>query len=149
MTSGAALAGGFLGALVLGAGLDAAAQARLTRLDLPLLLGTAVFRRRVPARAFGYALHLAAGLAFASVYGVAGVTGWVQGSLVGLVHGLLAVGLLFPVGLPLVHARLRGPAFVEPPGFLLRNYGAWTALLLVALHAAYGCLVGGFVALAA
>jgi len=42
-----------------------------------------------------------------------------------------------------------GRALVEAPGLLLRGYGWWTAPVLVALHAAYGCLVGGFASLAA
>lgn len=141
-----ALAGGFLGALVLGAGLDGATHARLTRLDVPLLLGTAAFRRRVPARALGYAAHVAAGLVFALVYAAAGVSGWGAGALAGLVHGAVSAGLLYPA-LPLVHPRLRGEAFLEPPGFLLRNYGAATGPVLAALHVPYGALVGGFVAL--
>lgn len=141
-----ALAGGFLGALLLGAGLDGAAQARLTRLDVPLLFGTAGFRRRVPARALGYALHLVSGLAFALAYAAAGVSGWGVGALAGLVHGAVSAALIYPA-LPLVHPRLRGEAFLEPPGFLLRNYGAATAPILVALHVPYGALVGGFAAL--
>ncbi len=141
-----ALAGGFLGSLVLFAGLDAAAHARLTRLDVPLLLGSAVSRRRVPARGLGLAAHIATGLVFALVYAWAGVSGWGEGALAGLVHGVVSTAVIYPA-LPLAHPRLRGESFVEPPGILLRNYGAAAGPVLAALHVPYGALVGGFVAL--
>lgn len=154
MTLWGALAGGFVGALVVVLGSDVAAWARLTRFDIPVLLGTAIFRRRVVASAAGYALHLLLGLAFAAGYGAAGVAGWGEGALAGLVHGALAVIILFPVLLPLVHPRmaLRGGmdrALVEAPGPLVLAYGRWTPALLLALHVAYGTIVGGFAGWAA
>jgi hypothetical protein len=153
MTTWGALAGGFVGALVLVVAIDGAAWARLTRFDVPLALGSAAFDRRVPARAAGYGLHLLFGLGFAAVYAAAGVRGWGEGALAGGVHGALAVTLLFPVLLALVHPRMalglvRGSALVEAPGPLLVSYGRWTAPLVLALHVVYGTLVGGFAALA-
>jgi hypothetical protein len=149
MTLWGALAGGFVGALVVVLGSDVAAWKRLSRFDIPVLLGTAVFRRRVIAQAAGYALHLLLGLSFAAAYGAAGVAGWGEGALAGLVHGALAVTVLFPVLLPLVHPRMavRGGtdrALIEAPGLLVLAYGRSTPALLVALHVAYGTIVGGF-----
>jgi hypothetical protein len=154
MTIWGALAGGFVGALVVVLGSDVAAWVRLSRFDIPILLGTAVFGRRVVAQAAGYALHLLLGLSFAAVYGAAGVSGWGEGALAGLVHGALAVTVLFPVVLPLVHPRmaLRGGmdrALVEAPGMLVLAYGRWTPALLLVLHVAYGTIVGGFAGWAA
>jgi hypothetical protein len=37
---------------------------------------------------------------------------------------------------------------LEPPGFLLRNYGRQTPLATLVSHVAYGSIVGGFVGLA-
>jgi hypothetical protein len=144
-----ALAGGFVGALVVVLGSDGAVWARLSRMDVPLLLGTAVFRERVVARAAGYGMHLLLGLGFSAVYAAAGVSGWWEGALAGLAHGLLAITVLFPVVLPLVHPRMtlrggRDRALVEPPGLLALAYGRWTPVLLLALHVAYGAIVGGF-----
>jgi hypothetical protein len=59
------------------------------------------------------------------------------------------------MNLPVVHPRM-GTGFdaagasplLEPPGFLLLNYGRATPLVTVAAHVAYGALVGGFVSLA-
>ena len=145
----ASLAGGFVGALVVVLGSDAAARVRLTRFDIPPLLGSALFARRIVAHAMGYGIHLFFGLGFAAAYGAAGVAGWGEGALAGLVHGVLAVTVLFPVVLPLVHPRmaLRGAddgALVEAPGMLVLAYGRWTPVLLLALHVVYGTIVGGF-----
>ena len=63
-----ALAGGFVGTLVLTTSLRAANELGLTRVDLPFLLGTAVSGDRARAKAFGYLLHLVAGEVFALVY---------------------------------------------------------------------------------
>jgi hypothetical protein len=56
--------------------------------------------------------------------------------------------------LPLVHPRMGtrstaapSVALLEPPGFLMLNYGARTPFVSLAAHIAYGTLVGGFVAL--
>ena len=63
-----ALAGGFIGTLVLTTGLRAATEFRLTRIDLPFLLGTVFTADRARARALGYVLHFLFGLLFACVY---------------------------------------------------------------------------------
>jgi hypothetical protein len=33
---------------------------------------------------------------------------------------------------------------LEPPGFMLRNYGAYSAVATLLAHVAYGAIVGGF-----
>ena len=63
-----ALAGGFVGTLVLTTALRAANELGLTRVDLPFLLGTAFTGDRARAKALGYLLHLVAGEVFALVY---------------------------------------------------------------------------------
>ncbi len=37
---------------------------------------------------------------------------------------------------------------LEPPGFMMLNYGLSTPLISLAAHALYGALVGGFATLA-
>jgi hypothetical protein len=152
-----ALAGGFVGTLVLTTGLRAATELRLTRIDLPFLLGTAFTSDRVRAKALGYALHFVAGLAFAALYYLVfrgiGESSWWLGTLLGLVHGLFAGSALVNILLPLVHPRMGSAAsaaqsqpLLEPPGFLLLNYGASTPAVTVAVHLVYGGIVGGFTA---
>jgi hypothetical protein len=154
-----AIVGGVVGTVVLTTMLRAASELRLTRMDLPFLLGTAVTEDRVRAKAFGYALHFGFGLLFAlayyAVFVVIGESGFLLGGVLGLVHGLFAGSALVNVLLPVVHPRM-GTGFtaadsaplLEPPGFLLLNYGRRTPLVTVVAHIAYGAIIGGFVSLA-
>jgi hypothetical protein len=157
MSASGALAGAFVGTLVLTTAMRAATELRLTRIDLPFLLGTAFTGDRGRAAAVGYALHLVAGLAFGAIYlavfAALDAAGWWRGALLGLVHAAFAGTALVNVLLPLVHPRMgtpmtdaRSAPLLEPPGFLLRNYGTTTPLVLVVVHAIYGALVGGFAA---
>lgn len=154
-----ALAGGFAGTLVLTTILRGASELRLTRMDIPFLLGTAFTANRLRAKALGYALHFVAGLFFALVYYAIFVainqSGWWLGALFGLVHSLFAATALVNILLPLVHPRMGSPftgapstVLLEQPGFLMLNYGSRTPLVNVVAHVAYGALVGGFTHLA-
>jgi hypothetical protein len=154
---GGAVVGGLLGTLVLTTMLRAASELALTRMDIPFLLGTAVTEDRVRAKAAGYALHFVFGLLFAlaywAVFAVIDESGVILGAVLGLVHGLFAATALVNVLLPVVHPRM-GTGFdaagsaplLEPPGFLLLNYGRQTPLVTVIAHIVYGAIVGGFVA---
>ena len=70
-------------------------------------------------------------------------------------HALFAGTALVNLLLPLVHPRMGSPltganatALLEPPGFLMLNYGLQTPHANIVAHAAYGALVGGFTQLA-
>jgi hypothetical protein len=152
-----ALLGGIAGTLVLTTVLRAASELGLTRMDIPFLLGTAVTEDRVRAKAVGYGLHFVFGLLFAlaywAIFVVLGRSGVLLGALLGLIHALFASTALVNILLPVVHPRM-GTGFdaagstplLEPPGFLLLNYGRQTFLVTVLAHVAYGAIVGGFVA---
>lgn len=153
-----AIVGGFAGTLVLTTVLRGASELGLTRMDLPFLLGTAVTADRVRAKAIGYALHFLFGLLFAlayyAVFVVIGRSGFLLGAVFGLVHAFFAGSALVNILLPVVHPRM-GTSFdaagsaplLEPPGFLLHNYGRRTFVATLIAHVAYGAIVGGFVAL--
>ena len=138
--------------------LRAAGELGLTRMDLPFLLGTAVSADRVRAKLLGYALHFVFGLVFAlgyyAVFVVVDRSGVLLGALLGLLHGLFAGTALVNILLPVVHPRM-GTGFdaagqyplLEPPGFMLINYGRQTPLATIVSHIAYGAIVGGFVGL--
>jgi hypothetical protein len=154
-----ALAGGFVGTLVLTTALRTANELGLTRIDLPFLLGTAFTGDRARAKALGYLLHLVAGEAFALVYyaifAALDTDGWVLGALLGSLHGVVAATALVNILLPVVHPRMGTPLsaadsspLLEPPGFLLRNYGRGTPIATLLAHTAYGAIVGGFAAAA-
>jgi hypothetical protein len=150
-----ALAGGFAGTLVLTTILRAASELRMTRMDLPFLLGTAFTTNRAHAKALGYGLHFLAGLVFAVVYYAIFTaiheSGWLLGGVFGLVHALFAGTALVNLLLPLVHPRMGSPltganttVLLEPPGFLMLNYGVQTPIANIVAHIAYGAIVGGF-----
>jgi hypothetical protein len=154
-----ALAGGLGGTLVLTTALRTASELKLTRMDIPFLLGTVFTENRVHAKALGYGLHFVFGLAFSLVYYAIFLaideSGWWLGAVFGLAHGLFAGTALVNVILPVVHPRMANPAtaagstpLLEPPGFLLLNYGRSTPAVTVAAHVAYGTIVGGFISLA-
>jgi hypothetical protein len=153
-----ALAGGFVGTLVLTTLLRAGSELRLSRIDLPFLLGTVFTDDRSRAKAIGYLLHFLNGLAFAllyyAIFRAIGEAGWWLGALFGLAHGLFAGTALVNILLPVVHPRMGTPAsttnrlaLLEPPGFMMLNYGLSTPLISLAAHALYGTLVGGFTSL--
>ncbi len=155
-----ALAGGFVGTLVLTSSMRAASELRVSRMDIPFLLGTAFTADRRKAKALGYLLHFLSGLVFAllyfAVFAAIGRSGWWLGAVFGVAHAVFAGGALVNVLLPTVHPRMGTPftsageaPILEPPGFMLLNYGRRTPLVALAAHLAYGGIVGGFVALAA
>jgi hypothetical protein len=152
-----ALVGGLLGTVVLTTLLRAAAEFGLTRMDIPFLLGTALTEDRTRAKAAGYLMHFVFGLLFALAYGVVFAVvdeaSVLFGALLGLLHGLFASTALVNVLLPAMHPRM-GTGFtaagsaplLEPPGFLLLNYGRQTPVVTLVAHLAYGAIVGGFAA---
>ena len=155
MSPWGALAGGLVGTLLLTTILRSASELRMSRMDLPFLLGTMFTADRARAKALGYLLHFLAGLAFAMAYYAVfrsiDRAGLLAGALLGLLHGLFAATTLVNVVLPLVHPRLgtgetSAPqsALLEPPGFLMRNYGARTPAISTVAHVLYGAVVGGF-----
>jgi hypothetical protein len=152
-----ALAGGAVGTVVLTSGLRLAQEVGLTRMDIPLLLGTAFSDRRGRATVIGYVVHMVNGLLFslvyAAVFAAVDEAGWLFGLALGAVHALFAGGGLVNVLLPAVHPRMGTPwtdaeetPLLEPPGFMLVNYGRHSALVNAVLHLAYGAIVGGFAA---
>jgi hypothetical protein len=153
-----ALAGGFVGTIVLTTGSRLAQELGWTRMDIPLLLGTAFTSDRNRAMVIGYAIHFANGILFSLLYGLVfeaiGRAGLLLGLALGFVHGAFAGGALLNVLLPAVHPRMGAPwtdareaPILEPPGFLLSNYGRSTMLLTGLLHLVYGALVGVFATL--
>jgi len=148
-----AVAAGFVGTLVMTTIMRAASEMGLTRMDFALLLGTAVTDQRLRARALGYVFHFVLGIAFAWAYaGFFAITGhaaWWIGALLGALQAVFNGTVLVNVLLPLVHPRIATPdtaandiALIEPPGFLMLNYGRSTFVVVLVAHLAYGAIVG-------
>jgi len=148
-----AIAGGFLGTLVLTTVQLLGGELGITRMDLPFMLGTTVTDNRYHAKVWGYVFHFMFGLVFALAYAACfraiGHGGLVLGMLVGALHAVFAGTVLVTVLLPVAHPRIGTPdtaadeiALIEPPGFLLRNYGRNTFLVTLLSHVIYGAIVG-------
>ena len=157
MTLWGALVGGVVGTIVLTSGLRIAQELGVTRMDIPLLLGTIFTDRRDRASVIGYVIHFFNGLLFAlAYYGVfraVGQAGWLFGAALGIVHAALAGGALLTVLLPAIHPRMGTPwtdaaetPLLEAPGFLLLNYGRRTLIWTLLGHIVFGAIVGGFAA---
>jgi len=152
-----ALAGGAVGATVVAGGVRLAQELGWTRMDIPFLLGTIFTENRRLAAIAGYVAHLAVGLGFALLYAAAfaatGLTAWWFGLALGAVQALFVGGTLANLLLPAVHPRMGTPwsdaeetPLLEPPGFLLLNYGRGTVAVTLVLQLAFGAIVGAFAA---
>jgi hypothetical protein len=150
------LTAGFFATLVLTTMMRAAGELGLTRMDMPFLLGTIVTENRRKAKAIGYVFHFVLGVGFAALYAAffltIGRSGWWIGALLGALHALFIGTVLVNVLLPIVHPRIGTPetaaneiALLEPPGFLMLNYGRNTFLVTLATHIVYGAIIGAIV----
>jgi hypothetical protein len=126
--------------------------AGLTRLDLPLVLGSLVTADPDRARIAGFFIHLTVGqgfaLGYAATFALLDLATWWLGGLLGLLHVAVAMTVLLPL-LPGVHPRMAshraGPsstAVLEPPGLLALNYGIQTPAVAVVAHLVYGGVLG-------
>jgi hypothetical protein len=143
---------GLLATSVLTAVMIAAQLGGLSRLDLPLILGTVVTPDPDRARVVGFVIHLVVGQFFALGYGASfallGKATWWLGGLLGGLHGAIALMVLLPT-LSGIHPRMAsnraGPAstaVLEPPGLIGLNYGHQTPLVAMTAHLAYGVALG-------
>ena len=143
---------GLMATTALTAVMITAQLAGLTRLDLPLFLGTVITENPDRARVAGFFIHLLVGqgfaLGYAGTFATLGFATWWLGLALGLLHGIVALAVIVPL-LAGVHPRMdshrAGPgssAILEPPGLFALNYGAQTPLVAVAAHLAYGALLG-------
>ncbi|MDG4786762.1 hypothetical protein O7626_12605 [Micromonospora sp. WMMD1102] len=143
---------GVVATAVLTAAMITAQLVGLTRVDLPLILGTLVTEDPDRARVAGFFIHLLAGqgfaLGYAATFALLGRATWWLGALLGVVHVAVALTVLLPL-LPGVHPRMAslraGPAstaVLEPPGLFALNYGVQTPAVTVAVHVLYGTVLG-------
>lgn len=145
---------GFAATAVLTTLLRGAQGLGLTRMDIPFMLGSMVTLDRDRAKIMGVFMHFVNGWLFALVYaafmgGLGVASAWVGAGL-GLAHALFVLIVGIPM-LPGVHPRMvsdfAGPdptRLLEPPGFLVLNYGYRTPLATVLAHVVYGAIIGGF-----
>ncbi len=151
---GSILLWGFVATLVLTTLLSAGQGLRLTRMSLPLMLGTLVTGKWERARVYGFGMHFISGWLFSLLYALVfeawNAATWWLGAGLGLVHGLFILVALMPL-LPSIHPRMAGEyqqpeptSLLEPPGFMALNYGRRTPLITLAAHVVYGAILGAF-----
>jgi hypothetical protein len=143
---------GLIATATLTAVMIGAQLAGLTRLDLPLMLGTLAVADPDRARVAGFFIHLVMGqgfaLGYAAAFAATNEATWWAGALLGALHGAVALLVIVPL-LPGVHPRMaseragleRG-ASLEPPGLLGLNYGRETPLVTMLAHVAFGIALG-------
>jgi uncharacterized membrane protein YagU involved in acid resistance len=130
-------------------------SSRLTRMNIPYMLGTMFTGHRDRAKIYGFLVHVVNGFVFALIY-VAAFRAWggatiVRGVTIGLVHAffVLAVGLPMLPGMhPRMASETSGPSALrqlEPPGFFGLHYGWPTPVSVIASHVAFGAILGAFV----
>jgi hypothetical protein len=150
---GSAIAGGFIGTIAMATIIKAASEFGMTRMDLALLLGTVATGNRRKARALGYVMYFVLGVVFAegyaALFAIVGHSSWRLGALFGALHAIFTATVLVSVLLPVVHPRMATSdtaanqiTLIEPPGFMMLNYGRGTFIVTVVAHIAYGILVG-------
>lgn len=145
---------GFVGTLVLTTLMAGSQGMRLTRMNLPYMLGTIFTPNRDRAKVIGFGVHLVMGWLFSLLYVAAfhawGRATWWMGAAVGFVHAafVLTAGMrLLPGMHPRMASEQQGPTVMrqlEPPGFLALNYGYQTPLSVVVAHLAFGMILGTF-----
>lgn len=143
---------GFVATLVMTTAMQAAMFLGLSRMSVPMLLGTIFTADREKAAVLGFTVHLTNGWAFAVLYAVVfeslGKATWWWGALFGALHAAVILAAMMPI-LPGLHPRMaserQGPEptrALEPPGFLALNYGRRTPLVTLVAHLAYGIILG-------
>lgn len=148
---------GFLATLALTALLASSQGLKLTRMNLPFILGAIFTPDRERARTIGFFVHLGLGLVFALLYVLVfhqlGKAGSIRGAILGLGHAVVVLTVLMPL-MPGFHPRMAseqaGPTAMrrlEPPGFLGMHYGSRTPISVVVTHVVYGALLGTFYAM--
>jgi hypothetical protein len=147
---------GFVATTVLSTVMAGSQGLKLTRMNLPFLIGSMFTARRDRAKVIGFFVHFCNGWVFALVYDAIfvalGGAGWWRGALIGIMHACFVLVAAMPI-LPAVHPRMAseqagpfGLRQLEPPGFMAIHYGIRTPLSVLLAHVIYGGILGaGFV----
>lgn len=144
----------FAGTVVLTGILRTGQATGVTRMDLPLMLGTMLTPNRDRAKVYGTLVHALNGWllggAYVAMFHSLRRASLLIGALIGLAHGLFVLVAVLPV-LPGVHPRMASDSMgpqptnaLEPPGFLGLNYGRRTPVATLIAHVIYGAILGHF-----
>lgn len=157
MNWGGWLLWGFVATVALTTVMAGSQGLRITRMNLPYMLGSMFTPSRDRARLIGFGVHLVDGwifsLGYVAVFNSWGRATWWAGAALGLLQALFVLTVIMPL-LPAVHQRMasedKGPTVtrqLEPPGFFALNYGYQTPVSVVLAHLIYGAILGAFYSL--
>ena len=152
MNWGGWLLWGFVATVALTTVMAGSQGLRITRMNLPYMLGSMFTPSRDRARLIGFGVHLLDGwifsLGYVAVFNSWGRATWWAGAALGLLQALFVLTVIMPL-LPAVHQRMasedKGPTVtrqLEPPGFFALNYGYQTPVSVVLAHLIYGAILG-------
>lgn len=127
---------------------------RLTRINLPYILGAIFTPDRERAKLIGFVVHLLNGwifsLAYVAIFHSLGRATWWLGAAIGVAQAVFVLTVVVSL-LPSFHPRMaseqKGPTVtrqLEPPGFLALNYGYQTPVSVLLAHVIYGAILGAF-----
>lgn len=155
----AALVAGFVATLAMTGSMGLAGSRGLIRMpSIELVVGSVVSADEHTARQAGYVIHyglmgtLVFGIGYGAVFAMLDSATWIDGLILGLIHGFV-VGMLFMPALPALHPRMEpalagagGTVFrsrrrglrLAPPGVLGKDWGGMTPAGVVAGHVIYG-----------
>jgi hypothetical protein len=154
----AALVAGFVATSAMTVVMGFAKARGLTRMpSFELVTGSVVSPEPEQARKAGLLIHygvmgtLLFGVGYGAVFAMLDSATWVDGLIVGLIHGFV-VGMLFLPAMPALHPRVEpalagagGPVvrardgvWLKPPGVLGKDWGEGTPAGVVAGHVVYG-----------
>jgi uncharacterized membrane protein YagU involved in acid resistance len=145
---------GFVATVVMTTLLSGSQGVRITRMNIPFILGSFFTPDRDRARLYGFVVHLLDGWVFAALYALAFQSWkratWWLGAGIGVIHSLFILVAVLPL-LPGLHPRMASEQFgptatkqIEPPGFLGLNYGRPTPISVIVAHIIYGAILGAF-----
>jgi uncharacterized membrane protein YagU involved in acid resistance len=146
-----ALAGGLIGAAILDTLLQGSQRLRMSRINIPYLLGTILSVNRDKAKLLGMFLHFVISVIFAILYAIGfhlfQRSDWWLGAVFGLVHAAFLLVVVLPV-FPSFHPHMasehQAPTQLkqlEPPGFMGLHYGFHTPLSILLSHIIFGIVV--------
>ena len=145
---------GFASTVILTTLLNIGRSLNLTRMDIPFLLGTMLTSDRHRAKFLGFFMHFIIGWVFAFIYVLVledtGLKHWWFGIIIAIVHAtfVLTVGMkLITTFHPRMATEDQGPdptKQLEPPGFMILNYGRGTPIATYVSHIIYGFVIGFF-----
>jgi uncharacterized membrane protein YagU involved in acid resistance len=154
MKWGSWLLTGFVATLALTTVMAGSQGLKLTRMNLPYMLGTIFTPSRDRAKLIGFGVHLVNGWLFSLIYiaifNSLGRATWWAGAGIGVAQALfvLTFGMSLLPGLhPRMASEQKGPTVtrqLEPPGFLALNYGYQTPVSVLLAHLIYGAILGAF-----